>query len=65
MNKNELIKESYGRLNYLINEINTNEKRWIVKIVYMDTYANLTVPKVVLEKQLKNISVDITAKFKS
>ena len=65
MNKNELIKESYGRLNYLINEINTNEKRWIVKIVYMDTYANLTVPKVVLEKQLKNISVDTTAEFKS
>ena len=65
MAKNELIKESYGRLNYLINTINKNEKRWIVKIVYMDTYVNLTVPKVVLEEQLKTISKYTSTEFKS
>ena len=65
MAKNELIKESYGRLNYLINTVNKNEKRWIVKIVYMDTYVNLTVPKVVLEEQLKTISKYTSTEFKS
>ena len=31
----------------------------------MDTYDNLTVPKVALEKQLKSISMDAAAEFKS
>lgn len=62
----KLIKLNYGikrdnsleTFNYLINEINKIEN-WFVKVIYLDLYFDLTVPKCDIGNDLKNISQNV------
>jgi hypothetical protein len=49
------ILKAYKDLNYLVTNIN-NEKNCALKIIYLDTYLNLTTPKCELVREFQKFS---------